>query len=94
MKTIEALGYHMILDKPPTRLRPVRLTQSYTQSNGFKPQPLDTHEVELSLAIEPLVDALAKNTHSVWAKEKIKRGWTFGINEFVDSTQKRILLKT
>ncbi|PIO54164.1 hypothetical protein TELCIR_24479, partial [Teladorsagia circumcincta] len=25
MKTIEALGYHLITDAPPTRLRPVRL---------------------------------------------------------------------
>uniref|UniRef100_A0A915DIR8 B30.2/SPRY domain-containing protein n=1 Tax=Ditylenchus dipsaci TaxID=166011 RepID=A0A915DIR8_9BILA len=89
MKAIEALGYHMVLDKPPTRLRPVRLAQSYVQTNGYKPQPLDTHEIELPENMEPLIDQLARNIHNVWAKEKIKRGWTFGLNEFVDATQKR-----
>lgn len=54
--------------------------------------------------MQPLIEALARNTHNVWAREKIKRGWTFGISEvigsrdildliifcqFVDSTQKR-----
>ncbi|KAL3078921.1 hypothetical protein niasHS_014703 [Heterodera schachtii] len=89
MRTIEALGWHMILDQPPTRLRPVRLPQNYAQANGYKPQPLDTHEIELSEAMEPLIEALAGNTHNVWAKEKIRRGWTFGISEFVDASQKR-----
>ncbi|KAI6237110.1 hypothetical protein M3Y95_00230500 [Aphelenchoides besseyi] len=89
MKTIEALGYHMVVDKPPTRLRPVRLPQNYVQSNGFKPQPLDTHEIELPESMNPLIDALGRNTHQTWAKEKIKRGWTFGLSEYVDAHQKR-----
>ncbi|XGW02944.1 hypothetical protein V3C99_014731 [Haemonchus contortus] len=89
MKTIEALGYHLITDEPPTRLRPVRLTPNFQQSNGYKPQPLDTHEIVLPDELNPLIEALARNTHNVWAKEKIKRGWTFGLSEFVDATQKR-----
>ncbi|KAK6754198.1 hypothetical protein RB195_013289 [Necator americanus] len=89
MKTIEALGFHLITDNPPTRLRPVRLAQNFLQPNGYKPQPLDTHEITLPEEVNPLIEALAKNTHNVWAREKIKRGWTFGLNEFVDSTQKR-----
>jgi hypothetical protein len=51
------------------------------QQNGYKPQPLDTHEIELPESMQPLVEALARNTHNVWAREKIKRGWTFGISE-------------
>jgi ryanodine receptor 2 len=39
--------------------------------------------------MDPLIESLAKNTHNVWAKQKIKRGWTFGISEHVDSLQKR-----
>ncbi|KAK0411652.1 hypothetical protein QR680_005766 [Steinernema hermaphroditum] len=89
MKTIYALGYNMVVDKPPTRLRPIRLGPNFQQSNGYKPQPLDTHDIILTEDMEPLIDQLARNTHNVWAKEKIKRGWTFGVNEFVDSTQKR-----
>ncbi|CAI4225083.1 unnamed protein product [Auanema sp. JU1783] len=89
MKTIEALGHHLIVDDPPCRLRPVRLAQTFQQMNGFKPQPLDTHEIVLPDNLNLLIDALARNTHNVWAREKIKRGWTFGLSEFVDSTQKR-----
>ncbi|KIH54946.1 ryR domain protein, partial [Ancylostoma duodenale] len=81
LKTIEALGYHLITDTPPTRLRPVRLAQNFQQSNGYKPQPLDTHEITLPEELNPLIEALARNTHNVWAREKIKRGWTFGLNE-------------
>uniref|UniRef100_A0A183DFD2 RyR domain-containing protein n=1 Tax=Gongylonema pulchrum TaxID=637853 RepID=A0A183DFD2_9BILA len=81
MKTIDALGYRMINDEPPVRLRPIRLPQNYQQSNGFKPQPLDAHEISLDDSMFPLIDALAKNTHNVWAKEKIRRGWTFGLSE-------------
>ncbi|CAJ0957143.1 unnamed protein product, partial [Mesorhabditis belari] len=89
LKTIESLGYHLIKDDPPCRLRPVRLPQNYQQGNGFKPQPLDTHEIQLPKELDPLIECLARNTHNVWAREKIKRGWTFGMNEFVDATQKR-----
>ncbi|CAI5451931.1 unnamed protein product [Caenorhabditis angaria] len=89
MKTIEALGYHLITDEPPCRLRPVRLAQTFQQTNGYKPQPLDTHEIVLPSELQPLIESLAQNTHNVWAKEKIKRGWTFGLSEHVDSTQKR-----
>ncbi|EGT37287.1 hypothetical protein CAEBREN_31615 [Caenorhabditis brenneri] len=89
MKTIEALGYHLITDDPPCRLRAVRLQQNFQQSNGYKPGPLDTHEIQLPAELQPLIEALARNTHNVWAKEKIKRGWTFGLSEHVDATQKR-----
>ncbi|CAJ0581879.1 unnamed protein product, partial [Mesorhabditis spiculigera] len=89
LKAIEALGYHLIKDDPPCRLRPVRLPPNYQQGNGFKPQPLDTHEIQLPKEMDPLIEALARNTHNVWAREKIRRGWTFGMNEFVDATQKR-----
>ncbi|GMR59737.1 hypothetical protein PMAYCL1PPCAC_29932, partial [Pristionchus mayeri] len=89
IKSIEALGYHIIYDDPPIRLRPVRLTPAYTQSNQYKPAPLDTKEIELGEEMEPLIEALAKNIHNIWASDKIKRGWTFGVNESADSSQKR-----
>lgn len=50
-------------------------------SNGYKPAPLDTRDVELDDRMTKLVDQLAKNTHNIWAKEKITRGWTYGIGE-------------
>lgn len=51
------------------------------QTNEYKPQPLDTHEIELPEAMDVLIEALAKNIHNVWAKQKIERGWTFGLSE-------------
>ncbi len=43
--------------------------------------PLDARDVTLPTSMKPLIEALAKNTHNVWAREKIKRGWTFGLTE-------------
>lgn len=50
-------------------------------SNGYKPAPLDTREIQMEDKMMELVEHLAKNTHNVWAKEKISRGWTYGVNE-------------
>lgn len=81
VKTIAAMGYHMALDKPPIRIRPMRLPNTFTQRNGYKPSPMDVRELELNDAMLKLVDELACNTHNVWAREKISRGWTYGVNE-------------
>jgi hypothetical protein len=45
---------------------------------NYKPQPVDTSSIELSRDIVELTERLAKNTHDVWAQERIARGWTFG----------------
>ena len=71
----------MTLEKPPCRQRPLRLGQSFQMANGYKPAPLDTRDIELDEKMEELADVLAKNTHYIWAKEKIARGWTYGLNE-------------
>lgn len=54
---------------------------SFLMSNGYKPAPLDTREIQLEDKMMELVEHLAKNTHNVWAKEKISRGWTYGVSE-------------
>lgn len=82
LKTVLALGYHITLDKPPSRIRSVRLSNDpFLQSNGYKPQPLDLSQVSLTPKLEELVDELAQNTHNIWAKERILQGWTYGLNE-------------
>ena len=69
LRTILALGYQITMDKPPARIRSVRLpNEPYLQSNGFKPAPLDLSAVELTSKMEELVDKLAENTHNVWAR--------------------------
>lgn len=57
------------------------LFRSYMMSNGYKPAPLDLSDVKLSAGQEVLVDKLAENAHNVWAKDRIKQGWTYGIQQ-------------
>lgn len=81
-RTILALGYYITLDKPPARIRPIRLpNEPFLQGNGYKPSPLDLSAVQLTPKLEELVDQLAENTHNLWAKERIQQGWTYGLNE-------------
>ena len=54
---------------------------SYLQSNGYKPMPLDLTAVPLSEKMKELVEQLAENTHRVWASERIKLGWTYGLHD-------------
>lgn len=44
----------------------------------YEPKPLDTAGIELSPAILELREALAKNAHEVWARERIAQGWAWG----------------
>ena len=54
---------------------------SFVQSNNYKPSPLDVSGMPLNDKMQELVDLLAENTHNVWAKDRIKTGWTYGLNE-------------
>lgn len=50
-------------------------------SNSYKPAPLELSDVKLTAGQEVLVDKLAENAHNVWAKDRIKQGWTYGIQQ-------------
>lgn len=52
----------------------------------YTPQPIDTSGIELPETLNPLLEAMAKNVHEVWAQERINQGWTYG--EKRDDTQK------
>jgi hypothetical protein len=83
-RTIMALGYYITMDKPPSRIKSVRLpNEPFLQSNGYKPAPLDLSAIALTPKMEELVDQLAENTHNLWAKERIQQGWTYGLNEVI-----------
>lgn len=74
------------MDKPPARIRPIRLpNEPFMQGNGYKPAPLDLSAANLTPKLEELVDQLAENTHNLWAKERIQQGWTYGLNEDSDN---------
>jgi RyR domain len=44
----------------------------------YKPVPIDTSCIDLSEDIRELTELLARNTHDVWAQERMRDGWHFG----------------
>jgi hypothetical protein len=44
----------------------------------YHPQPVDTSGVELNGDIRELTELLAKNTHEVWARQRMTDGWVYG----------------
>ncbi|XP_045306090.1 ryanodine receptor 3 isoform X10 [Leopardus geoffroyi] len=83
LKTLLALGCHIAHVNPAAGedLKKVKLPKNYMMSNGYKPAPLDLSDVKLLPPQEILVDKLAENAHNVWAKDRIKQGWTYGIQQ-------------
>ncbi len=44
----------------------------------YQPNPFPTEGVRLPEDLLHLGEALAKNTHDVWARRRIGEGWTYG----------------
>jgi len=44
----------------------------------YVPKPIDTSHIQLSREISELTEILAKNTHELWAEQRIKDGWIYG----------------
>jgi class 3 adenylate cyclase len=44
----------------------------------YKPRPLDTSRIQLSEDVLGLAEVFAENNHEVWARERVKQGWTYG----------------
>ncbi|MEN3768980.1 RyR domain-containing protein [Priestia megaterium] len=44
----------------------------------YVPKPIDTSHIQLSGEISELTEILAKNTHELWAEQRIKDGWVYG----------------
>ena len=49
------------------------------QSSGYKPAPLDLNHVKLTPNQNTLVERLAENGHNVWARDRVRQGWTYSI---------------
>ncbi|XP_075893569.1 ryanodine receptor 3 isoform X4 [Nelusetta ayraudi] len=83
LKTLLALGCHVaqVNVHAEDDLKKIKLPKDYVMSNGYKPAPLDLSDVKLTAGQEVLVDKLAENAHNVWAKDRIKQGWTYGIQQ-------------
>lgn len=44
----------------------------------YVPQPIDTSNVEIPEELNGLLEAMARNVHEVWAKNRIDEGWVLG----------------
>lgn len=47
-------------------------------SMDYVPQPIDTSNVEIPEELNGLLEAMARNVHEVWAKNRIDEGWVLG----------------
>nr|XP_018669433.1 ryanodine receptor 3 [Ciona intestinalis] len=82
LRTIIALGYHVGIadEEAEYNLRKLKLPRSYIMASGYKPSPIDLSHIKLTQQMEDLVEKLANNAHNVWARERVKQGWTYGVN--------------
>ena len=48
------------------------------KTNEYIPAPIDTAAVHLPREIEELTEALARNTHNHWARQRMADGWREG----------------
>ncbi|KAK7904971.1 hypothetical protein WMY93_017578 [Mugilogobius chulae] len=92
LKTLIALGCRVAHVNPNAdeSLKKIKLPKNYMMSNGYKPTPLDLGDIKLTPGQELLVDKLAENAHNVWAKDRIKQGWTYGIQQAVTGGDMRV----
>lgn len=44
----------------------------------YTPHPIDTSDIQLPEELNPLLEAMAKNVHEVWAQTRISQGWKYG----------------
>ncbi len=48
------------------------------EKKQYIPQPIDSSDIQLPDELTPLLEAMSKNVHEVWAQERISQGWTYG----------------
>ncbi|XP_031824383.1 ryanodine receptor 2 isoform X11 [Sarcophilus harrisii] len=92
LKTLLALGCHVGIsdEHAEEKVKKMKLpknnlerTSSYQLTSGYKPAPMDLSFIKLTPSQEAMVDKLAENAHNVWARDRIRQGWTYGIQQDV-----------
>uniref|UniRef100_A0A670XZ75 Ryanodine receptor 2 n=1 Tax=Pseudonaja textilis TaxID=8673 RepID=A0A670XZ75_PSETE len=85
LKTLLALGCHVgIADEhAEEKVKKLKLPKNYLLLSGYKPAPMDLSCIKLTPSQESMVDKLAENAHNVWARDRIRQGWTYGIQQDV-----------
>ena len=44
----------------------------------YTPRPIDTSDIAVPEELKQLGEYLARNIHDVWARQRIREGWTYG----------------
>uniref|UniRef100_A0A8D0E9V2 Ryanodine receptor 2 n=1 Tax=Salvator merianae TaxID=96440 RepID=A0A8D0E9V2_SALMN len=85
LKTLLALGCHVgIADEhAEEKVKKLKLPKNFLLTSGYKPAPMDLSCIKLTPSQEAMVDKLAENAHNVWARDRIRQGWTYGIQQDV-----------
>uniref|UniRef100_A0A5F8GQR1 Ryanodine receptor 2 n=1 Tax=Monodelphis domestica TaxID=13616 RepID=A0A5F8GQR1_MONDO len=85
LKTLLALGCHVGIsdEHAEEKVKKMKLPKNYQLSSGYKPAPMDLSFIKLTPSQEAMVDKLAENAHNVWARDRIRQGWTYGIQQDV-----------
>ncbi|XP_039477547.1 ryanodine receptor 2 [Oreochromis aureus] len=94
LRTLLALGFHIGLmdDHAEKHMKYMRLPVKYEQMTAYRPAPVDLSQVSLSSDHEEAVNLLAEHEHNVWARERIKQGWTYGVQQDIKAKQSPYLL--
>ena len=40
---------------------------------NYTPKPIDTSDIQLPEELNPLLEAMAKNVHEIWAQERMQQ---------------------
>lgn len=52
----------------------------------YIPHPIDLSGVGIDKELEEDLEKISRNTHEIWAEERMRRGWEYG--EIFDETKK------
>uniref|UniRef100_A0A9L0TG55 Ryanodine receptor 2 n=1 Tax=Equus caballus TaxID=9796 RepID=A0A9L0TG55_HORSE len=85
LKTLLALGCHVGIsdEHAEEKVKKMKLPKNYQLTSGYKPAPMDLSFIKLTPSQEAMVDKLAENAHNVWARDRVRQGWTYGIQQDV-----------
>ena len=46
---------------------------------NYTPKPIDVSHVTLSSELNELIERVAENVHELWAQQRMKDGWSWGL---------------
>jgi len=44
----------------------------------YRPEPIETSNVQLDPSLEPLIERLSESVHDNWALQRLRQGWVHG----------------